>query len=971
MTKADPSAQRKKATAKKQTPTPRPSSTQEDLLAALAVEITEEPERPQVAAPEPAPNLSADASQSTAAAPQPAPAAPERGPGYMVSRVETERAPALWSQQLALAPAAAAAPFTAQAPLLPPTHCVVVPSAQLNAAQQVAYDEKGIQVVTAAPDDTVSRWGGVKTLQGLSTDSLNHAYFLLSLERMGDDRMPQEDLISLLRELQRVSAHGAMIEIRTISPYYADLTRDPFLRRVLSADLMQLLDAQQRAQPGADFLEPLRDQLNAAGINLVLQQQSLSLTAQARTKIKQLQAQSQALRAQGAADHEVAADSDQVLGQEYVLGQAKEVEPQALVERVRKLKQQAPKPTPIILGLSSFVNFNGKLTQPLSTEELNRWVRSDPAAYTSSNYTLLNLKYPYQAVATVQIPPYAVPGYQEDPKPHAAPQGTAPTKSPVPEEQPHAAANQGAAAASAAPAAAAAESAPAPEAGASPCIKLGALLQQPFTMVVHDEREQLGAWEMYQSRQLMKRHQVDALGSNYLRFFLHSILLRKADQPVKVTVVGADVGWFALLSARTHARITVDAFEPNAQKCRLLNYNVSLNGYSEQIKVYHGALGASSSSSAEASVGTSAHQISYVYAYDPQLKANLPEELQAAPDTVILADNDLLEHQDQILGPKVVTCERLAANSGAEGVTAPALAAGWEAALSQFDPDEVLFDLHETMEIHTADTVKTREQTSAISAEFLRSELNEPSAPHSGAGQEDAPCLGFKPAYDLLREGAFFGATPFIGRGWWQPQAQRPQALLTYHAPHTTLSEFYLKAQGQASRATTETAEAATAASAASAAAAFAAEASAAAAQWPDLVVVDAHSKVGAVVSGMTQLLDAGARPIIYVRLNLHSAVDHALSSGTQFSFAPLDELEARYGYIAALIVANKGLRLADPKLRSEVVMPQVLRSASQFERAGRFNRQRSVGTGAELMHLFYLPKEHFELSAAGLRPRT
>ena len=964
MTKADPSAQRKKATAKKQTPTPRPSSTQEDLLAALAVEIAEEPERPQVAAPEPALNLCADASQSTAAAPQPAPAAPERGPGYMVSRVETERAPALWARQLTVVTAAAAAPFTAQAPLLPPTHCVVVPSAQLNAAQQVAYDEKGIQVVTAAPDDTVSRWGGVKTLQGLSTDSLNHAYFLLSLERMGDDRMPQEDLISLLRELQRASAHGAMIEIRTISPYYADLTRDPFLRRVLSADLMQMLDAQQRAQPGADFLEPLRDQLNAAGMNLVLQQQSLSLTAQARTKIKQLQAQSQALRAQGAADHEVAAGSDQVLGQEYVLGQAKEVEPQALVERVRKLKQQAPKPTPIILGLSSFVNFNGKLTQPLSNEDLNRWVRSDPAAYTSSNYTLLNLKYPYQAVATVQIPPYAVPGYQEDPKPHAAPQGTAPTKSPVPEEQPHAAANQGAAAASAAPAAAAAESAPAPEAGASPCIKLGALLQQPFTMVVHDEREQLGAWEMYQSRQLMKRHQVDALGSNYLRFFLHSILLRKADQPVKVTVVGADVGWFALLSARTHARITVDAFEPNAQKCRLLNYNVSLNGYSEQIKVYHGALGASSSSSAETSVGTSAHQISYIYAYDPQLKANLSEELQAAPDTVILADNDLLAHQDKILGPEIVTCEHCA---GADAASASA--PGWEASLQQLDPDEVLFELHETMEIHTADTVKTREQTCAISAEFLRSELNEPSAPHSGAGQEDAPCLGFKPAYDLLRTGAFFGATPFIGRGWWQPQAQRPQALLTYHAPQTTLSEFYLKRHAPAPSHATPDAAPDLAQDATQSAAETTAAASAA--QWPDLVVVDAHSKFGAVVAGMTQLLDAGARPIIYVRLNLHSAVDHALSSGTQFSFAPLDELEARYGYIAALIVANKGLRLADPKLRSEVVMPQVLRSASQFERAGRFNRQRSVGTGAELMHLFYLPKEHFELSAAGLRPRT
>ncbi len=969
MTKAAPSSQRKKVTVQKQASKQEPkqalnpSVSQEDLLAALAVEIAEEPERPQVAAPEPALNLSADASQSTAAAPQLAPAAPERGPGYMVSRVETERAPALWARQLTVAPAAAAAPFTAQAPLLPPTHCVVVPAAQLNAAQQVAYDEKGIQVVTAAPDDTVSRWGGVKTLQGLSTDSLNYAYFLLSLERMGDDHNPQEDLISLLRELQRASAHGAMIEIRTISPYYADLTRDPFLRRVLSADLMQLLDAQQRAQPGADFLEPLRDQLNAAGINLVLQQQSLSLTAQARTKIKQLQAQSQALRAQGAADHEVAAGSDQVLGQEYVLGQAKEVEPQALVERVRKLKQQAPKPTPIILGLSSFVNFNGKLTQPLSTEELNRWVRSDPAAYTSSNYTLLNLKYPYQAVATVQIPPYAVPGYQEDPKPHAEPQGTEST--PVAETQVHATDQHAAAASSgvAAPSSAQATAAAAPESDASPSIKLGALLSQPFTMVVHDEREQLGAWEMYQSRQLMKRHQVDALGSNYLRFFLHSILLRKADQPVKVTVVGADVGWFALLSARTHARITVDAFEPNAQKCRLLNYNVSLNGYSEQIKVYHGALGASSGSSA----GTSAHQISYVYAYDPQLKANLSEELQAAPDTVILADNDLLEHQDQILGPKVVTCERLAANSGAEGATAPALAAGWKAALSQFDPDEVLFDLHETMEIHAADSVETREQTCAISAEFLRSELNEPGAPHPGAGQEDLPCLGFKPAYDLLRAGAFFGTTPFIGRGWWQPQAQRPQALLTYHAPHTTLSEFYLKAQGQASRAAPDAAQEV----APEAAPAAAETTAAAAAQWPDLVVVDAHSKVGAVVAGMTQLLEAGARPIIYVRLNLHSAVDHALSSGTQFSFAPLDELEARYGYIAALIVANKGLRLADPKLRSEVVMPQVLQRASLFERAGRFNRQRSVGTGAELMHLFYLPKEHFELSAAGLRPRT
>ena len=251
----------------------------------------------------------------------------------------------------------------------------------------------------------------------------------------------------------------------------------------------------------------------------------------------------------------------------------------------------------------------------------------------------------------------------------------------------------------------------------------------------------------------------------------------------------------------------------------------------------------------------------------------------------------------------------------------------------------------------------------------MRSELNEPSAPHSGAGQEDAPCLGFKPAYDLLRTGAFFGATPFIGRGWWQPQAQRPQALLTYHAPQTTLSEFYLKRHAPAPSHATPDAAPDLAQDATQSAAETTAAASAA--QWPDLVVVDAHSKFGAVVAGMTQLLDAGARPIIYVRLNLHSAVDHALSSGTQFSFAPLDELEARYGYIAALIVANKGLRLADPKLRSEVVMPQVLRSASQFERAGRFNRQRSVGTGAELMHLFYLPKEHFELSAAGLRPRT
>lgn len=967
MTKAAPSSQRKKVTVQKQASkqepkqepkqAPNPSVSQEDLLAALAVEIAEEPERVSAAAAEPALELSESVPESDLAEQQDkAHAARVRSLRYFVQRVETQREPSAFASQLS----ADQLPLRAQAPLLPPTQCVVVPSAQLNAEQQAAYDEKGIKVVTAAPDDTVSRWGGVKTLQGLSTNSLHHAYFLLSLERMGDDRNPQEDLISLLCELQRASAHGAMIEIRTISPYYADLTRDPFLRRVLSADLMQLLGAQQRTQPGADFLEPLRDQLNAAGLNLVLQQQSLSLTTLARTKIKQLQAQSQALRAQGAADHEVASDSDQVLGQEYVLGQAKEVEPQALVERVRKLKQQAPTPTPIVLGISSFMNFNGKLTQPLSNEDINRWVRSDPAAYTASTFTLLNLKYPHQAVATVQIPPYVVPGYQADPQPQAEANEVNEGKE-VNEAAPHGQAQAqtaehqtaGASSALAHGAEQHAKSEPPEQGAASARIKLGPLLNQPFTMVVHDEREQLGAWEMYQSRQLMDRHQVDALGSNYLRFFLHTLLLRKQEQPVKVTVVGADVGWFALLCARTHEHITVDAFEPNAQKCRLLNYNVSLNGYCDQIKVYHGALGANTE--------PSAHQITYVYAFDPQLKTNLPDELQLAPDAVVLAQNDLVEHQDQLLGPQVVTCDHLDAAKEAGAAPAEQLLAH----PSDPDaPDEVLFELHETMEIHSAGTVETREQTCAISAEFLRSELTAPSAPHQAQGQEeDAPCLGFNAAYDLLRAGAFFGATPFIGRGWWQAQVQRPQALLSYHAPHTTLSKFYLQPQGQTSRAATDTAEAA---AAASAAAAFAADA-----QWPDLVVVDAHSKVGAVVSGMEDLLATGARPIIYVRLNLHSAVDHALSSGTKFSFAPLDELESRYGYIAALIVANKGLRLADPKLRAEVVMPQVLRSASQFERAGRFNRQRSVGTGAELMHLFYLPKEHFELSAAGLRPRT
>lgn len=959
MTKAAPSSQRKKVTVQKQASKQEPkqalnpSVSQEDLLAALAVEIAEEPERVSAVAAEPALELSESVPDSDLAEQQDkAHAARVRSLRYFVQRVETQREPSAFASQLS----ADQLPLHAQAPLLPPTQCVVMPSAQLNAEQQAAYDEKGIKVVTAAPDDTVSRWGGVKTLQGLSTNSLHHAYFLLSLERMGDDHNPHEDLISLLSQLQRASAHGAMIEIRTISPYYADLTRDPFLRRVLSADLMQLLDAKQRTQPGADFLEPLRDQFNAAGLNLVLLQQSLSLTTLARTKIKQLQAQSQALRAQGSTDSAQEPGRDQVLGQEYVLGQAKEVEPQALVERVRKLKQQAPTPTPIVLGISSFMNFNGKLTQPLSNEDINRWVRSDPAAYTASTFTLLNLKYPHQAVATVQIPPYVVPGYQADPKPQAEANEVNEGKE-VNEAAPHGQAQAqtaehqtaGASSALAHGAEQHAKSEPSESAAASSRIKLGPLLNQPFTMVVHDESEQLGAWEMYQSRQLMERHQVDALGSNYLRFFLHTLLLRKQEQPVKVTVVGADVGWFALLCARTHERITVDAFEPNAQKCRLLNYNVSLNGYSDQIKVYHGALGANTE--------PSAHQITYVYAFDPQLKTNLPDELQLAPDAVVLDQNDLVEHQAKLLGPQVVTCDHL--DAAKEAGAAPA-----EQLLDlPSDPDAVLFELHETMEIHSAGTVETREQTCAISAEFLRSELTAPSAPHQAQGQEeDAPCLGFKAAYDLLRAGAFFGATPFIGRGWWQPQAQRPQALLSYHAPHTTLSEFYLQPQGQASRA---------AAQATKQVAAQAAAPNVDTHKWPDLVVVDAHSKVGAVVSGMAELLESGARPIIYVRLNLHAAVDHALSSGTKFSFAPLDELEARYGYIAALIVANKGLRLADPKLRAEVVMPQVLRSAAQFERAGRFNRRRSVGTGAELMHLFYLPKEHFELSAAGLRPRT
>lgn len=984
-----------------------------DQLWAPAIEITEEPEA--------APSSAAIAVVEPAEAPKPAEsksaerAAVDSAQSAALSelprakpRLQLQRT----AQGFAFAPmeplATAVDPVSSlnsassldsEAVALPEFRRVALCAYTPNDAQRSQYQAHGVEPIATHRTQS-SRFGGVESLAQFGTNGVSLMQLPYTLERMGNDSDPQEDIVSLMAAISRVSAHGALIDVTVTSAPSAQQSCDPLQRRILSSDFMALLNRATRQSAHQERYFPLMEQLEQAQINFAVQLSELNLTDKAQEKRLQLLAMSQRLREQQAQEQaapQESAEQDLVPGQEYTKAQAQEAEEKLELDNLRGSAKNKPTPRKIAIGgLYSFVNFSGTLAKPIAPDELDLWIKSDPAAYHSLRYTLVNLKYPYQAIAQVRIPELKVAGLRPDDsaaqtsnqaQAQAPARTQATTKSPA-SDKTQAATAPVAASGTAADSASAQHQDSAPRTAShkpAASITLSPVLMQEFTMAVHDEREQLGCWEMYQSRELMRLKQVDPLATSYLRYFLNMALLSKAGAPLKVAVVGADVGYFALLCARTHHSISVDAFEPNAQKCRLLSYNVGLNSTPGKVQVYHCALGASE--------GSAQHHCTYVMTYDPRCLEQLEQKDRAQAQVVVQVDNyDAL--QAKLIGPKPLTArtaadyERWAQHQNLEtalsNISDPEFMRSmqeqqaherkwrhWSAGDFNAEQPEEVAVLSQCAGVVLSGKYGQSTQTLhhhqvTLSAQDVHQAYQAPQALVRMEGESELS-LDVKQAHDLLTQLAFFEAQPLFGRAWWQrEQYGRPQAQLTYRVPQHTMAGFYdqlqkqtgrndqLKAQSQLN--TEHDTERSTQPE----------RSTECMAQLPDLVIIDAQGAAHEVLAGMKEMLAAGARPIIYVRYNVLTAEEH----GIRAHFAAGDELVAKYGYIPCLVHPKFGLRSADEKHRLEAVS-LARQAAIAFEEAENQGRLTAVATGKELLHLFYLPSERFEVQNNGLRVRS
>lgn len=981
-----------------------------DQLWAPAIEITEEPETAPLSAamaivepaeaPKPAESKSAERAAVDSAQSAALSELPRSKPRLQLQRTAQGFAFAPMEPVApAVAPVAAlnsASSFDSEAVALPEFRRVALCAYTPNDAQRSQYQAHGVEPIATHRTQS-SRFGGVETLAQFGTNGVSLMQLPYTLERMGDDSNPQDDIVSIMAEISRVSAHGALIDVTVTSAPTAQQSCDPLQRRILSSDFMALLNRATRQSAHQERYFPLMEQLEQAQINFAVQLSELTLTDKAREKRLQLLAMSQRLREQQAQEQAAPQESteqDLVPGQEYTKAQAQEAEEKLELDNLRGSAKGKPTPRKIAIGgLYSFVNFSGTLAKPIAPDELDLWIKSDPAAYHSLRYTLINLKYPYQAMAQVRIPELKVAGLRPDDsaastsaqtpaQPSAQPQATskAPASAKAQVATAPAAAPTSTQSASSEPHDSAPRSASSKPAAS---ITLSPVLMQEFTMAVHDEREQLGCWEMYQSRELMRLRQVDPLATSYLRYFLNMALLSKAGAPLKVAVVGADVGYFALLCARTHHSISVDAFEPNAQKCRLLSYNVGLNSAPGKVQVYQCALGASE--------GSAQHHCTYVMTYDPRCLEQLEQKDRALAQVVVQVDNyDAL--QAKLIGPKPLTAhtaadyERWAQHQNLEtalsNISDPEFMRSmqeqqaherkwrhWSAGDFNADQPEEVAVLSQCAGVVLSGKYGQSTQTLhhhqvTLSAQDVHQAYQAPQAPVRMEGESELS-LDVKQAHDLLTQLAFFEAQPLFGRAWWQrEQYGRPQAQLTYRVPQHTMAGFYdqlkaqqernvqpeLKAQSHLNTECSIQPERSTECKA----------------QLPDLVIIDAQCAAHEVLAGMKELLAAGARPIIYVRYNVLSAEEHGITE----HFAVGYELVEQYGYIPCLVHPKFGLRSADEKHRLEAVS-LARQAAIAFEEAENQGRLTAVATGKELLHLFYLPSERFEVQNNGLRVRS
>lgn len=133
-----------------------------------------------------------------------------------------------------------------------------------------------------------SRFGGVNHFAGLKDNSITEAQFLYTLERMGNDHDITDDFVALIKELYRVCTDGALVRIRTVTPYYARKCCDPTQQRIISDDLIKMLSREHRAELVPDYLLPLALVLNQAGVNFEMLNQEMNLTPAMQHRMKEL-----------------------------------------------------------------------------------------------------------------------------------------------------------------------------------------------------------------------------------------------------------------------------------------------------------------------------------------------------------------------------------------------------------------------------------------------------------------------------------------------------------------------------------------------------------------------------------------------------------------------------------------------------------------------------------------------------------
>ena len=105
-----------------------------------------------------------------------------------------------------------------------------------------------------------------------------------------------------------------------------------------------------------------------------------------------------------------------------------------------------------------------------------------------------------------------------------------------------------------------------------------------FVMSVYDPGEE----SMYASRNIINVGFIEPFESEVAATFFN--MLGQKHETFTVANIGANLGWYSILAARTSAGVKVDAFEPAPQSLRLLRNTIAINDLAHIIAVHDVAL---------------------------------------------------------------------------------------------------------------------------------------------------------------------------------------------------------------------------------------------------------------------------------------------------------------------------------------------------------------------------------------------